>query len=187
MNRQHFGDSYDAVKRLWCCLLSEWAPLYADPKFIPQELRCDFERLTRIPTLTEDHRVPFSILNDPDNGIRHPGGKNQRERPTHIRIQSIVQQLRTTNARCVITFDQGFDHNHKQKGCGDKQRQKKMELLRDSGCDGFYYVSHACFLFAASDSRTIKGLWRILEKAGIPEKASDNWAGIEWCYRPDSV
>ena len=51
MERRFLGDSYDAVKRLWSDLLSGWAPLYAEPRFVPRELRDDFTTFTRIPML----------------------------------------------------------------------------------------------------------------------------------------
>jgi hypothetical protein len=73
MKRDYLGDSYDAVKRLWQQVLAEWATLYAEPQFLPQDLREDFTRLTGIPLLTGRHPRDYSILNDPDTGIRLPG------------------------------------------------------------------------------------------------------------------
>jgi hypothetical protein len=179
MKREYLGDSYDAVKRLWCNLFSEWAPLYANPDFIPDDenLRQDFTRLTGIPMLPEHPPNSFSILNDPDVGIRLPGEKNQREGRTHITVESIVKQLENSGARCVITFDQSY--YHKRKPSKEGQRRKKMRRLRALECDGFYYVSHASFLFAVSNLQTLQRLRRTLVKAGIPEKSRVNRAGIE--------
>jgi len=77
MKRRYLGDSYDAVKRLWQQVLAVNAPLYAEPRFIPIELRADFTRLTCIPILSDRPAAPVSILNDPDTGIRLPGESNQ--------------------------------------------------------------------------------------------------------------
>jgi hypothetical protein len=36
MKSQFLGDSYDAVKRMWHEMLADWAPLYAEPRFLPR-------------------------------------------------------------------------------------------------------------------------------------------------------
>ena len=73
MRRKHLGDSYDALKRLWQELLADWAPLYATQTFIPINLQQEFTQLTKIPVLPDDPPPIYSILNDPDTGIRLPG------------------------------------------------------------------------------------------------------------------
>src|SRR5437763_92280 len=93
MKREYLGDSYDAVKRFWQQVLLAWAPLYAEPRFIPEDLRDEFTCLTCIPMLSYVPSGPFSILNDPDTGIRLPAEKNQAERQTHITLRSIRDQL----------------------------------------------------------------------------------------------
>jgi hypothetical protein len=168
MNREYLGDSYDAVKRLWCSLFSEWAPLYANPDFFPEDenLRQDFTRLTGIQISAKHPPNAFSILNDPDVGIRLPREGNQREGRTHIAIASIVEQLRNTRARCVITFDQSDYRNNELDR--EQQRQAKMQSLADAGYAGMYYLSHAPFLFAVRDVNSIQELRKMLGNAGIP-------------------
>ena len=61
MKRDYLGDSYDAVKRLWQQALLDWAPLYAEPRFMPQDLQEEFTRLTGIPMLHDAPREPYSI------------------------------------------------------------------------------------------------------------------------------
>ena len=70
MRRKFLGDSFDAAKRLWQEVFSEWAPLLADPRFIPNEIRSDFTRIKRIPILDDLPPSVFSSFNDPDAGIR---------------------------------------------------------------------------------------------------------------------
>ena len=106
MERGKLGDSYDAVKRLWQEVLEKWAPLYANPRFVPEDLEAEYTRLTRIPLFREAPSGPYSILNDPDTGIRLPDAANQRESRRHIALHSIAEQLRLTKVRAVITFDQ---------------------------------------------------------------------------------
>ena len=166
MKREYLGDSYDAVKRLWQQILADWAPLYAEPRFIPEDLRDDFTRLTGIPTLPAQRPAKYSTLNDPDTGIRLPGEENQAEGRTHIAVTTIVQQLRTDAPRCVITFDQSDYRNSDLQR--DEQRQVKLRYLRDHGIPAFYFVSHAPFLFAFPNAEALLELEQRLAQAGIP-------------------
>lgn len=120
-----------AAKRLWAELLRGWAPLYAEPRFVPEGLRADFTAMMGIPVFDGQLPRPYSILNDPDTGIRLPGAKNQREGRLHIAIPTIVEQLHA-GARCVVTFDQSVyrqDHLDRRG-----QHQLKMQALREHGC-----------------------------------------------------
>lgn len=166
MKRQYLGDSYDAVKRLWRDLFQEWAPLYADSRFIPDEMREAFTLFTKIPILMEMPRKPFSILNDPDTGIRLPGENNQKEGRTHISISTIATQLKNECVKCVITYDQSY-YRH-DRGSHLEQRRAKMRELRRLGFQSLYYVSHAPFCFTVQTHQTFVELENILKAAGIP-------------------
>lgn len=168
MKRQFLGDSYDAVKRMWHEILLVWAPLYTEPRFIPLELRQGFTKLTRIPVLTEDHPQSYSILNDPDTGIRLPAKQNQKVGRAHVTIAFIADQLRTKGPRCVITFDQSVYRNHKLKP--KDQRTAKMLRLAEEGFPSFYYSSHAPSLFAARDAESLEKLKKSLTSAGVPKE-----------------
>lgn len=76
MKRDYLGDSYDAVKRLWREVLSDLAPLYANSQFIPVEMREEYVQLTGINMIPETVPLRYSIINDPDTGIRLPGQAN---------------------------------------------------------------------------------------------------------------
>ena len=165
MKRSYLGDSYDAVKRMWQELLYGWAPLYAERRFIPDDLRHDFTKLTRIPMLPDQPLTAYSILNDPCTGIRLPNKPNQSEGQTHISIETIIAQL-TNGAQCVVTFDQSVYRNIGLKL--NEQRQVKMRKIADKQSFSFYYVSHAPFLFAFPDKNALHRAERILEEAGIP-------------------
>ena len=166
MKRKYLGDSYDALKRLWHDLLSDWAPLYATQAFIPLDLQQDFTLLTRIPMLPDDPPSIYSILNDPDTGIRLPGVKNQKEGRSHISMKTIINQLRDSGAQCVITYDQSNYRNIGMKL--DEQRKVKMGQILSEGFHGFYYVSHAPFLFAVPNNDALSQIQNILKTAGIP-------------------
>ncbi len=167
MKRKYLGDSYDAVKRMWQDMLSVWAPLYAEPRFIPQDLRLEFTKLTRIPMLPNQRQSVYSILNDPDTGIKLPDSQmmDQLKSLTHISIETIARQL-DDGAQCVITFDQSYHRGIKLNL--NQQLHAKMATLAERGHYSFYYVSHARFLFAFSDEAARQKVLRILENAGIP-------------------
>jgi hypothetical protein len=167
MKRQFLGDSYDAVKRMWHEILAGWAPLFAEPRFFPDELRQDFAQLTGIVMLPDVRPESYCILNDPDTGIRLPNERNQAEGRTHIALNTITHQLRTDGVRCVVTFDQS-DYRHSGQG-REEQRRVKMRCLVGEGLSCFYYVSHAPFLFATPDAETLEELRRLFVGAGIPE------------------
>jgi hypothetical protein len=166
MKQAYLGDSYDAVKRMWQELFADWAPLYAEPRFIPEDLRADFTRMMRIRMLPENPPKPFSILNDPDTGIRLPGETNQTEGRAHITIETIINQLRG-GARCVVTFDQS---NYRNLGLTHtEQRVAKMRSVKENGFYSVYYISHACFLFAVKNAHALQQIEAILTNAGIPK------------------
>ena len=167
MKRDYLGDSYDAVKRLWQQIFADWAPLHAERRFVPEDLHQEFTQLTGIPVLPDTHPAKFSILNDPDVGIRLPGEENQAERRTHISTATIVRQLRWVGVCCVVTFDQSVYRNSGLKQI--EQRRAKLRHLETSGVFAFYYVSHAPFLFAFSRREHLEELLGRLLRAGIPE------------------
>lgn len=165
MRRKYLGDTYDVVKRMWQNIFADWAPLYAEPRFIPEDLRAEFSQMTGIEMLDDKPAKPYCILNDPDIGIRLPGEQNQKENRSHITVTSIVHQLHA-GAQCVITFDQSNYRNHEMDS--EEQRKAKMRNLAEKGVHGLYYVSHAPFLFAISDNNAFKQVQSILMDAGIP-------------------
>lgn len=167
MKKKYLGDSYDAVKRLWQEVFSDWALLLAEPRFIPADIRKDFTALTRIPMLTEHRPATYSIFNDPDTGIRLPNRENQREGATHIKLSTIAKQLRSPAVRCVVTFDQS--HLREPGFPLSEQRKAKIMWLRQERLYAFYYVSHASFLFAFSGQTDMETLRKRLLHIGIPE------------------
>jgi hypothetical protein len=157
-------------------MFAPWAPLYAEPRFFPDDKQfCrEFTKLTGIQMLTDRPQGAYSILNDPDTGIRSPSAPNQTvgRKHTHIAIDTIVDQLQTPGVHCVITFDQSIYRNSGQSR--EQQLLAKTHCLAKKGFPGFYYVSHAPFLFATPNIEALKELRRILTSAGIPEKRLEN-------------
>lgn len=174
MKGEFLGDSYDAVKRMWREMLADWAPLYAEPRFFPKkdEFRQKFTRLTGIQMLTGNPPSAYSILNDPDTGIKLPGKQNQKVGGAHVTIAFIADQLRTKGARCVITFDQSVHRSHSLSP--EDQRNAKMRRLAEDGFQSFYYSSHAPFLFAVANKEALEEVRMLLVNAGIPSDRLEN-------------
>lgn len=166
MKREYLGDSFDIVKRLWRDLFAAWAPMYAEPRFIPRELQSDYTHLTGIRMLGPEIVSAYSLLNDPDTGIRAPDAKVQSEGRSHIVLSTIVDQCNRQGVQVVVTFDQS---SHRTAGLGaPQQRAAKLHHLARSKIAAFYYVSHAPFLFASSSSDALKHTVRLIQGAGIP-------------------
>jgi len=167
MKRAFLGDSYDTVKRLWQEAFSEWAPLFAEPRYVPEDIQAVFTTITRIPILNSRRPPAYSIFNDPDTGIRLPNRKNQAEGATHVTLATIASQLNIPEVRCVLTFDQS---HHREPGFSPAdQRSAKAHWLLVQGFCAFYYVSHAPFLFAFREDATMKTARNRLLALGIPE------------------
>jgi hypothetical protein len=167
MKRAYLGDSYDAVKRLLQQVFAEWAPLYANQQFIADDIQADFTRLTGVPMLRGVPSGHYSVLNDPDTGIRLPDEDNQRESRKHIALVTICGQLRWESVRAVVTFDQS-DYRHSKLKL-DEQRRLKMHYLATKGIFAFYYVSHAPFLFAFPNAATRQELRLRVLSFGVPD------------------
>jgi len=150
---------------MWQELLADWAPLYAESRFIPKEIRPDFEKLTKISMLKDQRPRYYSILNDPCTGIRLPSSP-KKEGQKHVSIETIIMQIKN-GAQCVVTFDQSIYRNIGMKP--KEQRQSKMRRLAEEECHSFYYVSHASFLFAFPNKEALKRVEGILKAEGIPQ------------------
>jgi hypothetical protein len=137
-----------------------------DPRFIPANLREEYSALTGIEMLPTPLPERFSIINDPDTGIRLPGEANQREGRTHIAINAIISQLEDLRPKCIITFDQS-DYRHSGQTL-EQQRGTKLGELRTRLRYGFYYVSHAPFLFTFSNQSDMQYVQTLIVEAGIP-------------------
>ncbi len=168
MKRDFLGDSYDAVKRMWGEMLRDWAPLFANARYIQNGLEDDFTRLTSVEVRDEVPDTQHSILNDPDTGIRLPGGKTQKPGRTHTTVKEIAEQLCKSATRCVVTFDQSNYRNLKISL--EEQRKCKLKALCELGCFAFYYVSHASFLFVFKCVKEREELRDRLINFGIPKE-----------------
>jgi hypothetical protein len=164
MHERYLGDSYDAVKRLWCQALYSWAPLHAARLYIPgKRLQAQFTALTGIPMLADQPPKQYSVLLDPDTGIRLAGARGRR----HVTLDTIADTFRSRGVVCVVTFDQSYV---RQSGHSRSEQQSaKLRAAAELGLQCFYYQSHAPFLFSFRNASARRRGRKCLTDAGVPE------------------
>ena len=159
MNPQWFGDSFDIVKRFFVENLNEIGyHVVVDPMLTGEwnGLEHDFYQFLKAYPLTEKSSSKSALLLDPDTGV---GRKKSKQ---HVTIKCIADQL--LHHDVVFSFDQSFPRGGKTT---DKIREKLM-LLQETGNHGFYYDSHASFLFAAKSIEILREVEQQLLASGLP-------------------
>jgi hypothetical protein len=161
MNPQWFGDSYDIVKRYFCERLAALGyAIYVEPMLTGEwgAVEADYYRFLGV-RHSEECRSPnthSALLIDPDTGI------SKRPSARHVSPEQIVQRLEAHGI--VFVFDQSFS-----RGCGaEAQIQEKLRKIESLGAFGFYYDSHAKFLFASRSQTQLTTLMDDLRQCGIP-------------------
>ena len=163
MNSQWFGDSFDIVKRFFIGNIREMGyQVFVDPMFTGEwngleNKFYDFLGAAPLESLATSSGKTALLL-DPDTGI----GLNPTKR--HVTVRMIVNYLQ--EHEIVFSFDQSFSRG----GDALEQMDKKLSLLKKEGAAGFYYDSHARFLFSAKSPEVLANLKRHLVTAGLPEK-----------------
>ena len=161
MNPKWFGDSYDIVKRFFVKALKDIGyNVYIDPMFTGDvcEIREQFLEFIGAQIMPDRHPLagPTAILIDPDTGI----GKKRTAR--HITIKDLVGLMDTYSI--AFAFDQSFSRAKDDK----KQMMAKLKPLHELGAVGFYYHSHAKFVFGSKSAKTIESLKDHVMKKGLP-------------------
>ena len=163
MNPQWFGDSFDIVKRFFIDNIREMGyRVFVDPMLTGEWNGLEnkfYDFLGAAPL--ENLATPSgktALLLDPDTGI----GLNPTKQ--HVTVRMIVNYLQ--EHEIVFSFDQSFSRG----GDALEQMDKKLSLLKKEGAAGFYYDSHARFLFSAKLPEVLANLERHLVTAGLPEK-----------------
>ena len=163
MNPKYFGDSYDIVKRFFIGILrNSGYRVYVDPMFTGdweglEEQFHDFLGTTANSQYKQSSEKTALFI-DPDTGI----GRVSTSQHTTIKI--IVNEL--ARHELVFSFDQSFSRS---KDSGIEMREK-LNLLISNGASGFYYNSHARFLFASKRSAVIQSLRTNIQRSGLPDQ-----------------
>lgn len=162
MNPQWFGDSFDIVKRFFVDNLKEIGyTVYVNPMLTGEWIG---KEKSFYKFLNVHHQESMSnssknaLLLDPDTGI---GSKRSKR---HTTIQDIVDLL--DEYEIVFSFDQSFSRN----APASEALSRKLKLLKSKGGQGFYYDSHARFLFAAKQASSLQELKEQLVGVGLPRE-----------------
>lgn len=160
MKSDWFGDSYDIVKRFFVGVLGSLGYIvYVEP--MPSG---DWDPVERAflsflgARHVRDSRAPgrSALLLDPDTGVA------ERPSRSHTSISSIVSHL--ARHEIVFVFDQSFSRSAHPLA----QVHAKLEKLQGHGAHGFYYDSHARFLFSSLSADRLSAFREELLKAGLP-------------------
>ena len=160
MNGDWFGDSYDIVKRFFIeALRSLGYAVYVDPMPTGDWSSVEPKFLEFLGAQHVRDALPSresALLLDPDTGI---AGLPSRK---HTSIATMVSHLQRHTI--VFAFDQSFSRSGKPL----PQLQEKLRQVQRLGAHGFYYESHARFLFMSSSSPKLDALRDALLRAGLP-------------------
>lgn len=160
MNGDWFGDSYDIVKRFFIGVIHSLDyEVYVDPLATGEwaTIETDFLKFLDAKHVRDVGVSERSALFlDPDTGI---GVKHSIR---HTTIESISDKL--DEFAIVLVFDQSLDRGKPSL----PQLQRKLQHLRDQGAYGFYYDSHARFLFSSRSQHDINLLHKALLQTGLP-------------------
>ena len=161
MHPQWFGDSYDIVKKFFVDTLKEIGyEVYVEPMFTGdwKGTEQQFFEFLGVKCNDEYSKPPqkSALLVDPDTGI----GKKASSK--HVTISSIIRKL--GKYEIVLSFDQSFSREISP----EIQMQEKLSILNELGGIGFYYDSHARFLFAAKNLIALNTLRDRLLEIGLP-------------------
>jgi len=115
-----------------------------------------FYKFIKAYPLSEKSTSKSALLLDPDTGI---GRKKSKK---HVTIECITEQLLRYDV--VFSFDQSFPRG----GDNKKIIIDKLKLLQKTGNHGFYYDSHARFLFAFKSVKILREVEQQLLACGLP-------------------
>lgn len=159
MNPKWFGDSYDIVKRFFALSLQDLNyDVFIDPMFTGEWdcMEDEWYDFLRMRPLDEYRDSESALFLDPDTGIGRTAS------PKHTTISSIAALLEIH--QIVFSFDQSFSRGSDPLA----QMERKLKTLAENGAVGFYFDSHARFLFASRSDQRISSLQRHLEGIGLP-------------------
>lgn len=175
MDRRYFGDAYDLAKRFLLDSAKSISEVICIPMFtnFSEEEKEGFSKLIGARVIDEeidnlDHHLDGNgIFLDPNTGVADQSSND------HVSFDQIASLL-DKGVKFVIAFDQSFK---RIKGNNKKEQIfEKIRKLREKEIHSFYYVSHACFLFASSSKDLSTELRQSLLEKGIPR---DRLIGVQ--------
>ncbi len=180
--KQHFGDSYDIVKKSlisWLMPFGNWAvhPMFTGEKPTDAEVAEFACFLNAKPVSSEvlttqtDRKKYFeqcrgvgNLFLDPDTGVRL---LDQGRSEKHIFGEELVKLVRARPKALTLIFDQSYSRAEER----DSAIKEKLKFFGERQLHGFAYNSHSTFLLLCYDSELLECACRDLLKAsGLPEK-----------------
>ncbi|MEK7811429.1 MAG: hypothetical protein AAB278_06400 [Pseudomonadota bacterium] len=165
MHPMWFGDSYDIVKRFFIeALTSLGYTVYVDPmlteKWRSKDDEIKYYQLLNAKPMdyVDSTKMPKALFLDPDTGVKSGHSKH------HVAFDVIAKNL--DDFDILISFDQSFSRGNDHL----EQMQNKLAELKNMGCCGFFYDSHAKFLLASKDAKQLIKLEKNLINAGLPKR-----------------
>jgi len=160
MNPEWFGDSYDVVKRFFVGALRELGySVYVDPMTTGEwASESNFLKFIGARHLRQAKPGKTALLLDPDTGI------GRRPSKRHTTIPNIAGHL--DSHEIVFVFDQSFSRDRPVL----QQLEDKLRELACLGVHGFFYDSHAHFLFASRSASSLASARDALIKTGLPSR-----------------
>jgi hypothetical protein len=163
MNPDFLGDSFDIVKRFFIeNIKSLGYQVFVDPMFTGEWTGLDRQFYKLVGAVPLGNFVKTggrtALLLDPDTGIREKRSKG------HITMDILVRHLQ--QHEIVFSFDQSFS----RAGEPIVEIKRKLNTLQSLGAVGFYYDSHARFLFAAKSREALMEIEQKLLDTGLPER-----------------
>jgi hypothetical protein len=181
MNMRYFGDSYDIVKQSllrWLRGFGEWS---AHPMFTESVSDTDvaaFETLLAVKVVSREvltldtNRVAYfapasscgHLFLDPDTGLRMRPTRGVRA-PEFLFAGELVRLAKERPASLTVVFDQSVG-----RGSERSHLEGKLRELRHYEVFGFAYISHACFVVAATDRALVeRARSRVIADSLLPE------------------
>lgn len=162
MNSKWLGDSLDLTKRVLLVAVAETGlNVFADPMQtdIDGSISNDYYKLIRANPNMPTGRIPSGscLFLDPDTGI------SERKSKSHVTFSEIEGKC-SLGYDLIIVFDQSFSRSKNK----NELIINKLNKLKALGISGFYYDSHANFLFASSKPGILKNIKNKLREIGIP-------------------
>ncbi len=163
MNPKDLGDSYDLVKRFFCSALAALGyEVVVDPMFTGEwngHEETYYRLIGARPLRKSTTSRPTALFVDPDTGVRKAAGKR------YVSFDRMVAELQ--NHELVFVFDQSFPYQGQPQVV--MRMREKLSAISSRGYHGFYYDSHARFLFRSRKAENLNMLVGRLRELGIPD------------------
>ena len=185
MDLEHFGDSYDLVKKSLLTWLKPFGDWSAFPMFTHHVEPADADRFSRflsVPLISIDtidirtDRHPYfrqflgagNLFLDPNKGLKIGRGR----KPEYVYGDEIRLLSEQRPKSLTMIFDQSFDRT-KGVALFDSakfQVREKLDWFAANQMSGFAYISHAAFVVVSHDRDLITSAYEtLIDSSDLPK------------------